>query len=108
MAVLGKDDFFTAVQTRIGSDTSDEAIAFVENMTDTYNDLLTKANGDGTDWEQKYRDLDESWKARYKHRFFSSPAMCNPDCDPAASADPGEDPTNISIDDLFKQGDQHA
>lgn len=102
MTVLGKDDFFAAVQTRIGSDTSDDAIAFVENMTDTYNDLLTKANGDGTDWEKKYRELDESWKARYKHRFFSSPAVCVPDGDPAASADPGEDPANITIDDLFK------
>lgn len=103
MAVLGKDDFFAAVQGRIGTDTSDEAITFVENMTDTYNDLMNKANGDGTDWEQKYKELDDSWKARYKHRFFSSPATCNPDGVPTEPMAQGEDPTTVTIDDLFQK-----
>lgn len=71
MAVLSRDEFFDRVQRVVGEDTSDETLSFIEDMTDTYNSLDEKANGDGTDWEQRYRDLDESWKEKYKKRFFS-------------------------------------
>lgn len=71
MAVLNRDEFFNAIQTRVGNDTSDDAINFIENMTDTFNSLENGANGDGVDWKQKYEELDESWKKKYAHRFFS-------------------------------------
>lgn len=71
MAVLTRDEFFDRVQTIVGTDTTDESLAFIEDMTDTYNSLDERANGDGTDWEQRYHDLDESWKEKYKKRFFS-------------------------------------
>ena len=71
MAVLTRDEFFDRVQRIVGTDTSDDSLTFIEDMTDTYNNLDEKANGDGTDWEQRYRDLDESWKEKYKKRFFS-------------------------------------
>lgn len=72
MAVLSRDDFFSHLQERIGTDVSDEAMQFIEDMTDTYNDMETRANGNSVDWEQRYNDLNESWKAKYKRRFFSS------------------------------------
>lgn len=71
MAVLSRDEFFDRVQRIVGTDTTDESLTFIEDMTDTYNSLDERANGDGTDWEQRYRDLDESWKEKYKKRFFS-------------------------------------
>ena len=71
MAVLTRDDFFDRVQKIVGTDTSDDSLTFIEDMTDTYNNLDEKANGDGTDWEQRYKDLDEAWKEKYKKRFFS-------------------------------------
>jgi hypothetical protein len=71
MAVLSRDEFFDRVQKIVGTDTTDESLTFIEDMTDTYNSLDEKANGDGTDWEQRYKDLDESWKEKYKKRFFS-------------------------------------
>lgn len=71
MAVLSREEFFARLDARLANDTSDDGIAFLEDMTDTYNDLEHKATGDGVDWESKYRDLDESWKKRYRHRFFS-------------------------------------
>lgn len=71
MAVLTRDEFFDRVQKIVGTDTTDESLTFIEDMTDTYNSLDERANGDGTDWEQRYRDLDESWKEKYKKRFFS-------------------------------------
>ena len=71
MAVLTRDEFFDRVQKIVGTDTSDDSLTFIEDMTDTYNNLDEKANGDGTDWEQRYKDLNESWKEKYKKRFFS-------------------------------------
>lgn len=71
MAVLTRDEFFDRVQRIVGTDTSDDSLTFIEDMTDTYNNLDEKANGDGTDWEQRYKDLDEAWKEKYKKRFFS-------------------------------------
>lgn len=71
MAILTRDEFFDRVQKIVGTDTTDESLTFIEDMTDTYNSLEEKANGSGTDWEQRYKDLDESWKEKYKKRFFS-------------------------------------
>ena len=82
MAVLGKEDFFNRIRERIGDDTSEEAIAFIEDVTDTYNSLEA-SNAD--DWKTRYDDmknqydaLDESWKKRYKERFFRSDAETTP------------------------------
>ena len=64
MAVLTRDEFFDRVQKIVGTDTSDDSLTFIEDMTDTYNNLDEKANGDGTDWEQRYKDLDEAWNIK--------------------------------------------
>ena len=70
MAVLSKEDLFNKIKERIGDDTSDEAITFVEDVTDTFNDMETRAAGDGKDWKSEYEKLDESWKKKYRDRFF--------------------------------------
>lgn len=72
MPILDRETFFNRVHERIGNDTSDEAISFLEDMTDTYNDMEKKSKGSGEDWEKKYRELDESWKAKYRHRFMNT------------------------------------
>ena len=73
MAVLSKEEYMSRLQERIGEDTSDEAMAFIEDMTDTFNDMETRSSGhnDG-EWKQKYEDLDKSWRKKYKDRFFNS------------------------------------
>ena len=71
MAVLSKEDLFNKIKERIGDATDEETLSFVEDVTDTFNDLETKATGDGTDWKTKYDELDESWKKKYRDRFFS-------------------------------------
>lgn len=96
MAILNRDDFFNRIHEQIGSDTSDEAIAFVEDMSDTYNSLESRANGDGEDWEKKYHELDEAWKKKYRHRFFNGGDR--------SVVDESEDETrkeDITIDELF-------
>ena len=73
MAVLSKEDFMSRLQERIGEDTSDEAMSFIEDMTDTFNDMETRSSGNSDEeWKQKYEDLDKSWREKYKARFFNS------------------------------------
>lgn len=69
MPVLGKEDFFKRIREQVGDDTSDESIAFIEDVTDTYN-ALEQSSKDEIDWKLKYEELDENWKKRYRDRFF--------------------------------------
>lgn len=98
MAVLTKDEFFNEVNGIVGTNTSDEALKFIENMTDTYNDLEKKTDVDPENWEEKYHQLDESWKQKYKNRFFSTggnSAIMDEDNQPV------KDPEKITMEDLF-------
>ena len=58
--VRTKDELLASIKDRFKDDTSDETISFIEDVSDTINDLETKAS-DETDWREKYRD-----------RFFNS------------------------------------
>lgn len=68
MAVRSKEELLTIIKDRIGEDSSDEAISFIEDVTDTLNDYESRAS---EDWEVKYHQLDEEWRTRYKERFFN-------------------------------------
>lgn len=70
MAVRTRDELLSAIQARIGDDTSDEALTLIEDVTDTLSDYDTKV---GEDWKSKYEDLDNSWRKRYRDRFFQTP-----------------------------------
>jgi hypothetical protein len=73
MAVLSKEDFMKRLKERVGDDTSDEAMSFIEDMTDTFNDMETRSSGNSEEqWKQKYDELDKSWRKKYKDRFFNS------------------------------------
>ena len=103
MAILNRDDYFARLQTIVGDNTSDESIQFIEDMTDTYNDMETRANGDGVDWEQRYHELDESWKQKYRHRFFSGNGASNiGNGNSTDNSDFEERSKTITINDLFK------
>lgn len=103
MAVRSKEEFFSLLHDRVGADTSDESIAFIEDMTDTYNDLERRAQGDGQDWERKFHELDESWKRRYKHRFFHGDGG---DYVPETAENSEPEPEEIEIEDLFEEKEE--
>lgn len=58
------------LQEHFGSDNSDETLSLIADLTDTYNDMETRANTSNAEWQTKYNDLDNSWRDRYKARFF--------------------------------------
>lgn len=105
MAVLKKDEFFERIKQRVGDDSSDEAISFFEDITDTYNELEQRKSTDGVDWEKKYYENDEAWKRRYKNRFFNGTSGNMGGCDSEPEKDEEYDPESITIDKLFNKED---
>ena len=98
MSVLSKNELFNKLHSFIGDDSSEEAIGFMEDVTDTFNEIENRSNGDGIDWKKKYEDNDNAWKAKYRHRFFSSDGGNYDERDDNANR---VTPDNITIDDLF-------
>jgi hypothetical protein len=103
MAVLSHDDFISAVKGLAGDNADDNTLTMIENFTDTFNDLETRAK-DTTDWKAKYEQNDNEWREKYKARFFEGSAGT----DPATvikeqKEDITDDGKEISFDDLFKE-----
>ena len=67
MAVRTRDEILAAIRSRLGDDTSDEALTIIEDIDDTFSDYETRT---GDDWKSKYDELDAQWRKRYRDRFF--------------------------------------
>lgn len=106
MAILDREGYFARLQERLAEDTSDEGISFLEDMTDTYNDMEKRVNGDGVDWEKKYKELDESWKKRYRHRFFSGGDRGVPESVTAVDETEEYRPDEVTVEDLFTEKEE--
>ena len=95
---LSKEAYLESLRARIGEDTSEEAIKFVEDFTDTYNHLETRA-ADQTDWEAKYKENDESWRKKYRERFFDASGEIQKEEQAALN----KDSEKLTFNDLFKE-----
>lgn len=80
MAVKTTEEIMASVKERIGDDTSDEALAFIEDIQDTLSDMTTRVTESG-DWKQKYEDNDRSWREKYQKRFFEGTPSDNDEHD---------------------------
>lgn len=72
MAVKTREEILEELKVRVGEQTDDDTISFLEDVADTLSDLETKAKGDGTDWKTKYEENDAEWRKKYTERFYSS------------------------------------
>lgn len=70
MAVRTRDEILAAIRSRLGDDTSDDALTIIEDIDDTFKDYETRI---GEDWRGKYDELDAQWRKRYRDRFFQKP-----------------------------------
>lgn len=93
MAVKTKDEILESIKSRFSEDTSDEALAFLEDVSDTFADYEQKIKGDGKDWKAEAERIDAEWRQKYKDRFFSGR-------DPE---DEEEDKTVLTYEELFKE-----
>lgn len=99
MAVKNKDEILESIKTRVGDNTDDETISFLEDVSDTLTDLEKRASGDAEDWKTKYEENDKMWRERYTSRFFSK----EPEPEPKPEPDP-EPEVKKTFSDLFKEG----
>lgn len=97
MAVKSKEEILDSIKTRFGEQNDDSTIQFLEDITDTMEDLESKAKGDGIDWKAKYEENDTEWRKKYTERFYSPDPKHDPGPDPKPEP---EKPKNFS--DLFK------
>lgn len=99
MAVKDRDSILLAVNQMIGDNTSDEAIALMEDITDTITDYETKI-ADKTDWKAKYDEMDASWRRKYIERFSGKTGKEIKD---EQEEQIKEDDENRSFDELFTE-----
>lgn len=101
MAVRTKDELLEIIRGRIGDDTSDETISFIEDITDTLSDYEEKATkSDEEDWKTKYEENDKMWREKYRERFFSKEVE-------KEDEDFSDDEVkSLSYDDLFEEKEE--
>lgn len=93
-----KDELLTALRGVLGDNQSDEAIALIEDVTDTF-------DAPAEDWEQKYKDNDAAWRQKYTDRFFAAPADQGNGGNTETVIEAGENEIkSLTYDDLFKEG----
>lgn len=66
MVIEDKDALIKSVSDLLGN--SDEALTVIENLSDTIDSLNKDSE---IIWKQKYDDLDNEWRNKYKERFFT-------------------------------------
>ena len=96
MAVKTREEILESLRDRFGEEPTDEDIAMLEDITDTFKDFEEKTS-DATKWKNKYEENDKAWKKKYSDRFFSKDDDKN---DPDEPEDP-DDKQMTTFDDLF-------
>lgn len=97
------------IKERVGEDSSDEALKFLEDMTDTFNDLHTKATAQNKktdeDWKKELEEVENKWRTKYRDRFFSGNSTDDDNEDKLLMPEEKK-PTpeeSVTFDDLFTE-----
>lgn len=104
MARKKRQELIDAYSSIIGENTSDEAIAFLEDLSDSVDDEL-QANYD--DLQSRYDALDGEWRERYIARFKNiteepetSTVIETVQPDAPTDVDDAAENTEVSFDDI--------
>ena len=113
---LTKEEYMASIASIIGDRTDDEALKFVEDMTDTFDgnvntdnqETINTLNETIKELTEKNKTIEEEWRKKYLARFYGgSDEEMNP-----SNQNVIEDETmldgdeNITIDDLFKEEEE--
>ena len=104
MSVLSRDELLEKTRTLLGERTDDEAITFIEDVTDTY-DSISGAKSGYTEEEvtAKVNEVEEKWRKKYRDRFFGNGGDGDDDDEPDGGATNTEE---VTIDDLFEKKEE--
>lgn len=93
MSILSKEELLSKLQERFGQSTDDNDLSFIEDITDTYDNLAESSTAQELDdMKQKYADLHQ----RYLDRFFNTGAEIDEEPEK-------EKPKVLRFEDLFKE-----
>lgn len=70
-----KEELLANFNVIAGDNQSDEVLQFLEDLTDSMEVPEVIEDADHTEevnWEQKYNELDSSWRTKYRERFFGA------------------------------------
>ena len=110
---LTREEYMASIASIIGERTDDEALKFVEDMTDTFDGNVNADNAETIntlnetikELTEKNKSIEEEWRKKYLARFYGgSDEEMNP-----SNQNVIEDETmldgeeNITIEDLFKE-----
>ena len=110
---LTREEYMASIASIIGDRTDDEALKFVEDMTDTfdgnvnteYEETINTLNATIKELTDKNNTIEEEWRKKYLARFYGG---SDEEIDPS-NQNVIEDETmldgeeNITIDDLFEE-----
>lgn len=112
---LTREDYLKSIASIIGDRTDDEALKFVEDMTDTFDEnvntdaeeIINTLNATIAELTAKNKTIDEDWRKKYRDRFYGG--SDNDDTNPSNQTviekdtiiEPSEE--GITIEDLFKE-----
>lgn len=74
MAIRTRDELLNSVRGLLGDRTDDEALAALEDFTDTVGDYERRVAESG-DWKRKYDENDAAWRQRYRDRFENGTSL---------------------------------
>lgn len=100
-----KEEILAVIKERIGESTEDKDLAFLEDISDTLDDLNDRVEQAG-DWKQKYEENDKAWKQKYKERFFNTEATkeIKEFEETKLKETQAEEPKKLTFDALFGNG----
>lgn len=100
------EEIMDAIKTRLGEDSSDEALSFIEDISDTLKAGQVDKTAEVNEWKKKYEDNDKMWREKYRDRFFNP----EPEKEFKASEPKQEQPDETdepelatTVEELFKQ-----
>lgn len=98
--VRTREEILNSLRSVLGEENNDDALSLLEDVTDTITELETKATGSINVKETpEYKELEETWRKRYRDRFFAA-VDDDPD-DPDDKGNPQEDNSPKTFDQLF-------
>lgn len=100
--ILSRDEFFNRVSEFVGDRSDDTAINFIEDMSETFDDMERRiADGGEADYKRQLEENDRVWRERYKARFFNGKSSGYKRVETTEIDDSGNMKENITIDELF-------
>lgn len=101
MAVKSLDELLSGLRAKMGEAPSDEDLALLEDVSDTFKDASAKTE-DKENWKEKFEKNDAEWRKRYSDRFLGKDV---PDPDPLPDPSVEDRASSLTIDDLFTKGE---